>query len=195
MKQATAGRCFRLGSLPRDPSQPVQPPTDSATTTLDLLISAYNGLPPSSRSQFLANGPDGWRNRLREKAKPPQNRNAPGRIRTCDPRIRSPLLCPAELQAHAPFQGPRTERPAAQRRAGDGIRTRDNQLGRLELYQLSYTRLFTPAAGCKPLSGREDLNLRPPAPKAGALPGCATSRRPHSSGFGRESIAYPFPAL
>src|SRR5690348_333515 len=25
-------------------------------------------------------------------------------------------------------------------------------------------------------SGREDLNLRPPAPKAGALPGCATPR-------------------
>src|SRR5215472_2951375 len=27
-------------------------------------------------------------------------------------------------------------------------------------------------------SGREDLNLRPPAPKAGALPGCATPRHP-----------------
>jgi hypothetical protein len=26
-------------------------------------------------------------------------------------------------------------------------------------------------------SGREDSNLRPPAPKAGALPGCATPRR------------------
>src|SRR5688500_895481 len=26
-------------------------------------------------------------------------------------------------------------------------------------------------------SGREDLNLRPPAPEAGALPGCATPRR------------------
>src|SRR5918997_6336329 len=31
-------------------------------------------------------------------------------------------------------------------------------------------------------SGREDLNLRPPAPKAGALPGCATPRpRPAGS--------------
>ena len=29
---------------------------------------------------------------------------------------------------------------AASRGAGDGIRTRDIQLGRLELYQLSYTR-------------------------------------------------------
>src|SRR5207344_1905143 len=28
-------------------------------------------------------------------------------------------------------------------------------------------------------SGREDLNLRPPAPKAGALPGCATPRCRH----------------
>ena len=35
---------------------------------------------------------------------------------------------------------------------------------------MSYTRV---AAS---LSGREDLNLRPPAPKAGALPGCATPR-------------------
>src|SRR2546429_7296497 len=26
-------------------------------------------------------------------------------------------------------------------------------------------------------SGREDLNLRPPAPHAGALPGCATPRQ------------------
>lgn len=26
------------------------------------------------------------------------------------------------------------------------------------------------------MSGRQDLNLRPPAPKAGALPNCATSR-------------------
>ena len=57
----------------------------------------------------------------------------PERTRTSDPRIRSPLLYPAELQA-----------------GGSG-----------------------PASGW---SGREDLNLRPPAPKAGALPGCATPR-------------------
>ncbi len=30
-------------------------------------------------------------------------------------------------------------------------------------------------------SGREDLNLRPPAPKAGALPGCATPRPAHGN--------------
>src|SRR5438874_398148 len=33
-------------------------------------------------------------------------------------------------------------------------------------------------------SGREDLNLRPPAPKAGALPGCATPR------LNRNIVAY-----
>ena len=34
--------------------------------------------------------------------------------------------------------------------------------------QLSY--------GCKCWSGRQDLNLRPPRPRRGALPNCATSR-------------------
>jgi hypothetical protein len=39
--------------------------------------------------------------------------------------------------------------------------------------QLSYWRSpFAPQRE----SGREDSNLRPPAPKAGALPGCATPR-------------------
>ncbi len=38
---------------------------------------------------------------------------------------------------------------------------------------LSYTRI----ASALRRSGREDSNLRPPAPKAGALPGCATPRR------------------
>jgi hypothetical protein len=116
-----------------------------------------------------------------------QKRYAPGRIRTCGPRIRSPLLYPAELQAHDPT--PLLWRTAGAR-AGDGVRTRDIQLGRLTLCHLSYTRLLHPATPAGPWSGREDLNLRPPAPKAGALPGCATSRQPHSLGFGRESIAY-----
>src|SRR5579863_1028590 len=33
-----------------------------------------------------------------------------------------------------------------------------------------------PVTPCKIWSGRGDLNARPPAPKAGALPGCATPR-------------------
>src|SRR6185295_18183296 len=45
--------------------------------------------------------------------------------------------------------------------------------GRCSIH-LSYWR--EPDRECQ-RSGREDLNLRPPAPKAGALPGCATPRR------------------
>ena len=32
--------------------------------------------------------------------------------------------------------------------AGDGIRTRDNELGKLGLYQLSYTRISSPGRKC-----------------------------------------------
>src|SRR5918995_7299842 len=41
---------------------------------------------------------------------------------------------------------------------------------------LSYTRTALCVVPPASLSGRQDLNLRPPAPKAGALPGCATPR-------------------
>ena len=54
--------------------------------------------------------------------------SAPGRIRTCDLRIRSPELYPAELQAHInQFNG-----------VSDGTRTRDIWSHIPELYQLSY---------------------------------------------------------
>lgn len=52
--------------------------------------------------------------------------------------------------------------------AADGTRTRNNQLGRLTLYQLNYRRISW--------SGRLDSNQRPSAPKADALPSCATPR-------------------
>lgn len=59
-----------------------------------------------------------------------------------------------------------------------------------------------PAPVLSQWSGREDLNLRPPAPKAGALPGCATPRlhRRASSLYLRASLAYqhagtPIPSL
>ena len=55
-------------------------------------------------------------------------------------------------------------------RAGEGNRT---PITSLEGW--SSTIELHPHAGI--WSGREDLNLRPPAPKAGALPGCATPRR------------------
>ena len=54
-------------------------------------------------------------------------------IRTPDPRLRRALLYPAELQTHLMkyYIG-----------AGDEGRTRDIQLGRLTLYQLSYSRIL-----------------------------------------------------
>jgi hypothetical protein len=46
------------------------------------------------------------------------------------------------------------------------------------------------------LKGREDLNLRPPAPKAGALPDCATPRHfccPHTTVYNRsQALTDPF---
>src|SRR5213594_1991634 len=45
-----------------------------------------------------------------------------------------------------------------------------------------------PAAG-RSWSGREDLNLRHPAPKAGALPGCATPRHRVCKTAGEDSDA------
>jgi hypothetical protein len=73
-------------------------------------------------------------------------------------------------------------RPALRRlrqRAGEGNRTPITSLegwgSTVELHPrggFAEVRLVPSAS----LSGREDLNLRPPAPKAGALPGCATPR-------------------
>ena len=52
-------------------------------------------------------------------------------IRTPDPRLRRALLYPAELQIHS----------VVLNGAGNEGRTRDIQLGRLTLYQLSYSRI------------------------------------------------------
>ena len=66
---------------------------------------------------------------------------------------------------------PELHRPLV--RAGDGIRIRDPQLGRLMLYQLSYSRLFLPATARifptafynPPIEwGEQDSNLRRHSP-------------------------------
>ncbi len=76
----------------------------------------------------------------------PARYGAPGRTRTCGPQLRRLLLYPPELRAQ--FKGP----------GQSALPSR-------------------PARNPSPTwSGREDLNLRHPAPKAGALPGCATPR-------------------
>ena len=72
---------------------------------------------------------------------------APGRARTCDPRLRRPVLYPAELRAH----------------------------------ESSACRLKW--------SGRRDSNPRPSAPKADALPDCATPRQ-HSANQNRCVMTY-----
>jgi hypothetical protein len=57
---------------------------------------------------------------------------------------------------------------------------------------LSYTRTALDMVPPASLSGREDLNLRPPAPKAGALPGCATPREEAAREYnkGRNTLNY-----
>ena len=92
---------------------------------------------------------------------------APGRTRTCNPRLRRPMLYPVELQAqiHSAAGPPierrrsKTFRPAA-RPFLAGV---DQQPGRCDGARRSW-------------SGWQDSNLRPTAPKAVALPGCATPR-------------------
>jgi hypothetical protein len=73
--------------------------------------------------------------------------SAPGGSRTPDPRLRRPLLYPTELRAQADCL----------------LRSRGH---------------FRPLPSDSTFkeSGRRDSDPRPPAPKAGALPGCATPR-------------------
>ena len=44
-------------------------------------------------------------------------------------------------------------------------------------YALGPVAIFSLTMNTRGLSGRQDLNLRPPEPHSGALPGCATPRR------------------
>ena len=88
----------------------------------------------------------------------PKKANAPGGNRTPDLRLRRPLLYPTELLAHATRRVRVRDRVRTRHARGiESLRARPRERPRFQ-------------------SGREDLNLRPPAPKAGALPGCATPR-------------------
>ncbi len=70
------------------------------------------------------------------------------RIRTCDPRLRRPMLYPAEL------------RTRKENGAGNETRTRDIHVGNVVLYQLSYSRMVL-RAGIEPARphGRQILSL------------------------------------
>ncbi len=128
---------------------------------------------------------------------------APGRTRTCDPRLRRPMLYPAELRAQSashivlPFGSPHVhpctanqpDHPRSVVRAArrhvkcprENIRTHP-RLRRPMLYpaelraqcRIPNRSQVSPATKW---SGREDSNLRPSAPKADALPDCATPRQ------------------
>src|SRR3990172_4016790 len=166
---------------------------------------------------------------------------APGRIRTSDPRLRRPLLCPPELRAPAlqadqgrlVTQGSMTVDPAderapvfvrlgSERLVGPNRRQRPprEELPRLvidcedavretpddvrpvsagDLAGLGFLR-HGRARGHEGLgssateSGRPDLNRRPPGPKPGALPACATPRdvgRHDPAATGRNLAARP----
>ena len=75
-------------------------------------------------------------------------------IRTPDPRLRRPLLYPTELLNHL------------ERAMGIEPTT---SAWKAEVLPLNYTRNLLSNALCI-WSERQDSNLRPPAPKAGALP-------------------------
>ena len=131
----------------------------------------------------------------------------PDRIRTCDLRLRRPLLYPAELRAlisPSSFGDLRLSSSSAVSAyteyafvaACGGARTRCRNKsslldfsGRVDGAKRSQAMTTTTASNHlivnsllpknlleRVLSGREDSNLRHPAPKAGALPDCATPR-------------------
>ncbi len=78
-----------------------------------------------------------------------------------EPAASLPLFTPRPARVASPFLFPSRPIGPDPIGAGDGIRTRDIQLGRLELYQLSYARL------------------------APSLPGFPRPQRPASGGEGR----------
>ncbi len=115
---------------------------------------------------------------------------APGRIRTSDQELRRLLLCPLSYGGNpltVPVSG-----------AGEGNRTPVASLegwsSTIELHPRESEDSSVTTSIRQP-SGWPDLNRRPPAPKAGALPSCATARPSHcASAGGRIHIqlgAYP----
>ena len=80
-----------------------------------------------------------------------EKRGAPGRTRTLDLPLRRRLLYPAELLVHRNVATSGQSPWWLPVGAGEGNRTLDIQLGRLSLYQLSYSRrTVVGAAGFEP---------------------------------------------
>ena len=104
----------------------------------------------------------------RKAGKTTEYSGTPAATRTRNPRIRSPMLYPVELQAHRY----RNQQCIPEIRfLSPSSREFDRSRKQLIIPKKQEHIGFW--------SGREDLNLRHPAPKAGALPGCATPRGFH----------------
>ncbi len=135
---------------------------------------------------------------------------APGRIRTCDLRIRSPALYPAELRAHI------KRNPSDNRKkdnlflyillqvvgVGDGTRTRGHRYHNPVLYQLSYTHhtwqqgycsglpRFLTTSGRKKLTGKKNSESRIEDGTS-----CTALWRSSMSGFLHRSYRAPYPGI
>lgn len=107
---------------------------------------------------------------------------APGRTRTCDPLIRRQPLYPPELRAHRHKVIETRERvggiePPQRPWKGRALPLGDTRNAPMGLpAHWSTVWRQNGAAPSEHWSGRPDLNRRPRAPKARALPSCATPR-------------------
>ena len=120
---------------------------------------------------------------------PVSDPHAPGRTRTCDPRLRRPMLYPPELRA----------RPPESRELATGVEPVTSSLPRTR--STTELRERTP----RPFQqGRRDSNPQPPVLETGALPvelrpfgsGCRpTRRRCHSHAMAGDGIEPPTPAF
>ena len=85
-----------------------------------------------------------------------------------------PFICPVVLVDQRPPRA--ADRPPARRAAEASCFQNASIAADLRSTRRSKRKRKTPECGAFLQSGRRDLNPRPPAPKAGALPGCATPR-------------------
>jgi hypothetical protein len=102
-------------------------------------------------------GPDGLANRCRNHlATPPYPSRASARPSSCPSWARTRTLLIQSQTCCQLHQGASVHHV---HRAGDGVRTRDPQLGKLMLYQLSYSRWEQPGSGSRSGIGRFKYTL------------------------------------
>ena len=202
------------GALPtelRPPSPNPRDPQISPSTVLPRAMARPAGNTPRPSMAGAPSGPtcrsfencslQFSSNLLRRLLVPPRALGAPGRTRTCDPRLRRPMLYPAELRAQSanhisiltrlavhPCTANRPDHPRSGVRAvrrhvkcpREGIRAHP-RLRRPVLYPAELRahkfQATAPRHRRPGWSGQRDSNPRPSAPKADALPDCAMPRQ------------------